>query len=110
MDQEFVFMWNRQLSMSIPVLFTLLRSRQFQLIWFPGDHVAIYMGVDNVGKVTAIVVGLSSAIKTPSGKEMDVRLLPYERYNRSLQKEWIYHNKRQTRELGLKSKLLGFHF
>lgn len=45
-DQKFVFTWNGQLSVSIPVLFTLLCSRSFQLIWFPGDNVAIYLGVD----------------------------------------------------------------
>lgn len=77
-DQKFVFTWNGQLSVSIPVLFTLLCSRSFQLIWFPGDNVTIYLGVDGggwkVAVVIAVIVGLSFAMKIPPGK-----------------KKWIHH-------------------
>lgn len=109
-DRDFVSMWNRQLSVSVPVLRTRLRSRSFQLIWFPGDNVAIYLGVGNVGKVAAVTVGLSSAVKTATGAEMDVRLLPLKRPNRSSRNQWIYHNKQQTRESGPESEVFGFHF
>lgn len=51
------------MSVSVPVVFTLLCSRSFQLIWFPGDNVAIYLGVDE-GGVAAVIVGLSSAVNT----------------------------------------------
>lgn len=34
----------------VPVPFTPLRSTQFQLIWFPGDNVAVYLGVFKGGE------------------------------------------------------------
>lgn len=49
-EQVFVFVGDGQLSVSIPVLITPPAcSRSFQLIWFPRDNVAIYLGVEGGG-------------------------------------------------------------
>lgn len=65
------------------------------------------------GKVAGVIVGLSSAVKIPPSKKMDSSLCgccltkATIGHHKNLR---IYHNKQQTRELGLESKVFGFHY
>lgn len=55
-------------------LFSSLFYVADNFIWFPGDNVTIFLGVDEGGGgVATVIVGLSFAVKIPSGK---IRIYP----------------------------------